>query len=72
LADDSGPAQLATLECQIQPGSGLSGDEQNNARRLQNGARRYITSIVYRENWFFQLYPEKGTGGFVISETDAS
>ena len=27
-----------------------------------------ITSIVYREDWFFQVYPEKGTGsGFIIN-----
>ena len=27
-----------------------------------------ITSVVYRENWFFRIYPEKGTGsGFIIS-----
>jgi S1-C subfamily serine protease len=27
-----------------------------------------ITSVVWREGWFFQMYPEKGTGsGFIIS-----
>ena len=51
-------------------GAGLSNDEQNNIEiyKLARQATVNITSIVYRENWFFQLYPEKGTGsGFIIS-----
>jgi S1-C subfamily serine protease len=51
--------------------AGLSGDEQNNIDiyKTARQATVNITSIVYRENWFFQLYPEKGTGsGFLISE----
>jgi S1-C subfamily serine protease len=52
-------------------GAGLSTDEQNNIDiyKLARNATVNITSIVYRENWFFQLYPEKGTGsGFIISD----
>jgi putative serine protease PepD len=52
-------------------GASLSSDEQNNidVYKMARAATVNITSIVYRENWFFQLYPEKGTGsGFVISE----
>ncbi len=49
----------------------LSSDEQNNIDiyKVARQSTVNITSIVYRENWFFQLYPEKGTGsGFIISE----
>jgi S1-C subfamily serine protease len=52
-------------------GAGVSSDEQNNidVYKMARAATVNITSIVYRENWFFQLYPEKGTGsGFVISD----
>ena len=52
-------------------GAGTSSDEQNNidVYKLSRAATVNITSIVYRENWFFQLYPEKGTGsGFIISD----
>ena len=52
-------------------GAGLSNDELNNIEiyKMARAATVNITSIVYRENWFSQLYPEKGTGsGFVISE----
>src|SRR5689334_24058598 len=51
-------------------GAGLSTDEQNNidVYKMARAATVNITSIVYRENWFFQMYPEKGTGsGFIIS-----
>ena len=50
--------------------SGYSADEQNNID-IYRGAREAtvnITSQVYRQNWFFQVYPEKGTGsGFIIN-----
>jgi S1-C subfamily serine protease len=49
----------------------LSSDELNNIDiyKMASKATVNITSIVYRENWFFQLYPEKGTGsGFIINE----
>ncbi|MBV9506048.1 MAG: trypsin-like peptidase domain-containing protein [Acidobacteriia bacterium] len=50
--------------------SGFSGDEQNNIDiyKASRDATVNITSIVYRESFFFQLVPEKGTGsGFVIN-----
>ncbi|MCC6862001.1 MAG: trypsin-like peptidase domain-containing protein [Bryobacterales bacterium] len=49
--------------------AGLSNDEVNNIEvyKTANQATVNITSVVYREGWFFQLYPEKGTGsGFLI------
>jgi putative serine protease PepD len=50
--------------------SGYSSEEQNNID-IYRGAREAtvnITSQVYRQNWFFQVYPEKGTGsGFIIN-----
>jgi S1-C subfamily serine protease len=50
--------------------AGFSTDEQNNIDiyKLARQATVNITSVVYREGWFFQLYPEKGTGsGFLIN-----
>ena len=50
--------------------AGYSADEQNNIDiyKTARQATVNITSIVYREGWFFQLYPEKGTGsGFIIN-----
>jgi S1-C subfamily serine protease len=56
------------------PGSastaGFSTDESNNIDIYKSAhlATVNITSIVYREGWFFQLYPGKDTGsGFIIS-----
>jgi S1-C subfamily serine protease len=52
-------------------GATLSSDELNNVEiyKMARNATVNITSVVYRENWFFQLMPEKGTGsGFIISE----
>ena len=49
--------------------AGSSNDEQNNIDiyKMARSATVNITSIVYREDWFFQIYPEKGTGsGFII------
>jgi S1-C subfamily serine protease len=46
-------------------------DEQNNidVYRLANAATVNISSIVYRENWFQQVYPERGQGsGFLIND----
>jgi S1-C subfamily serine protease len=51
------------------PGS-FSPDEQNNIDiyKASREATVNITSRVYRENWFFQIYPQDGTGsGFVIN-----
>jgi S1-C subfamily serine protease len=56
----SGPAKAA---------SGFSPDEQNNIDiyKAAREATVNITSVVYRENWFFQVYPERGTGsGFIL------
>jgi S1-C subfamily serine protease len=50
--------------------SGYSAEEQNNIDiyRSAREATVNITSQVYRQNWFFQVYPEKGTGsGFLIN-----
>jgi S1-C subfamily serine protease len=51
-------------------GPGFSNDEQNNIDIYKSArdATVNITSIVYREGWFFQLVPEKGTGsGFILN-----
>ena len=47
-------------------------DEQNNIEIYKTGreATVNITSVVYRQNWMFQVYPEQGTGsGFIIKPT---
>ncbi|MGH9719874.1 MAG: S1C family serine protease [Bryobacteraceae bacterium] len=47
-------------------------DEQNNIDiyKMANQATVNITSIVYRQDWFFQIYPEQGQGsGFLIDDT---
>ncbi|HUI81231.1 MAG TPA: trypsin-like peptidase domain-containing protein [Bryobacteraceae bacterium] len=51
-------------------GPGFSPDEQNNIDiyKASRDATVHIDSIVYRENWFFQLVPEKGQGsGFLLN-----
>src|SRR5215831_13666767 len=51
-------------------GPGFSSDEQNNIDiyKASRDATVNITSTVYRENWFFQVVPEKGTGsGFILT-----
>ncbi|MBM3776277.1 MAG: trypsin-like serine protease [Acidobacteria bacterium] len=50
--------------------AGLSADETNNIEiyKAANPATVNITSTVWREGWFFELYPEQGTGsGFLVS-----
>jgi S1-C subfamily serine protease len=50
----------------------FSNDEQNNIDiyRSSRDATVNITSIVYREGWFFQMVPERGIGsGFIIKES---
>jgi S1-C subfamily serine protease len=50
--------------------SAYSTDEQNNIDiyKAAREATVNITSRVYRQDWFFQLYPEEGTGsGFVVN-----
>ena len=56
------------------PGSastaGFSTDEANNIDIYKSAhlATVNITSIVYREGWFFQVYPGKDAGsGFIIN-----
>jgi S1-C subfamily serine protease len=52
--------------------AGLSPDEQNNIDIYKNArlATVNITSIVYQENFFMQVFPSKGTGsGFVINDS---
>jgi S1-C subfamily serine protease len=49
--------------------AGFSADENNNIEiyKLARPAAANITSIVYREDFFFQVYPQEGTGsGFVV------
>jgi len=49
--------------------AGFSTDENNNIEiyKLARPAAANITSIVYREDFFFQVYPQEGTGsGFVV------
>jgi S1-C subfamily serine protease len=50
-------------------GAGLSQDEVNNIEiyKRNKEATVNITSIVYRQNWFFEIYPQRGAGsGFLI------
>jgi len=49
--------------------AGLTADENNNIEiyKLARPATANITSVVYREDFFFQVYPQEGTGsGFVV------
>jgi len=51
------------------PRAVLSSDEKNNIEiyQMANQATVNITSVVYEENWFFQLVPRRGVGsGFLI------
>ncbi|HWC98461.1 MAG TPA: trypsin-like peptidase domain-containing protein [Candidatus Sulfopaludibacter sp.] len=50
--------------------SGFSTDEQNNidVYKAAREATVNITSVVYRENFFMQVYPSEGTGsGFILN-----
>src|SRR5579864_8106239 len=50
--------------------AGYATDEINNIDIYKSAhlATVNITSVVWREGWFFQMYPEKGTGsGFIIN-----
>ena len=52
--------------------AGFSADEQNNIGIYKNArdATVNITSVVYREDWFFRVIPAEGTGsGFIIKPT---
>jgi S1-C subfamily serine protease len=51
--------------------SNFSPDEQNNIEiyKMAREATVNITSRVYRQDWFFRVYPEEGTGsGFIINK----
>jgi S1-C subfamily serine protease len=50
-------------------GAGLSADELNNIEiyKRNKEATVNITSVVYRQNWFLEIYPQRGSGsGFII------
>ncbi len=52
--------------------TGYTPEEQNNIDIYKMGrdATVNITSVVYRQNFWFQVFPEKGTGsGFIIKPT---
>ncbi|MBN9663448.1 MAG: trypsin-like peptidase domain-containing protein [Acidobacteria bacterium] len=60
----SGPA--------VARGAGLSVDENNNIEvyKQAHEATVNITSTVYRQNWFLEIYPSKESGsGFFIDKT---
>src|SRR5215469_13517905 len=48
-----------------------TGDESNNidVYKGSHDATVNITSVVYRQGWFMDVYPEKGAGsGFIINQ----
>ncbi|MDQ6665223.1 MAG: trypsin-like peptidase domain-containing protein [Acidobacteriota bacterium] len=52
-------------------GAGFSSDELNNIEIYKSArlATANITSIVYQQDWFFQVYPSQGTGsGFILDD----
>src|SRR5882762_1863703 len=52
-------------------GAGFETDEQNNIDIYKTNrlATVNITSVVYQRDFFFQVYPQKGTGsGFLIND----
>jgi S1-C subfamily serine protease len=56
---------------QVARGAGLSADELNNidVYKRAHEATVNITSTVYRQNWFLQIYPERESGsGFLIDK----
>jgi S1-C subfamily serine protease len=57
-------------EAPVSAAQAYSADEQNNIDiyKAAREATVHITSRVYRQDWFFQLYPEEGTGsGFLVN-----
>jgi S1-C subfamily serine protease len=66
------PAPAAGSHTWAEPASasGFSGDEQNNidVYKAAREATVNITSVIYRENFFMQVYPSEGTGsGFILN-----
>jgi S1-C subfamily serine protease len=65
-----GVRSASRLYTEASAATNFSADEQNNIDiyKASRDATVNIISTVYRENWFFQLVPEKGAGsGFVIN-----
>ncbi len=68
---DSGPGRVWSGPDVAQSAS-LSTDESNNidVYRSSHTAVVNITSTVYRQNWFFEIIPQQGTGsGFLVDDT---
>jgi len=56
---------------QVARGAGLSSDELNNidVYKRAHDATVNISSTVYRQNWFLQIYPQRESGsGFLIDK----
>ena len=70
LLPNNGPRGVWTEAAAAAAASGYSPEEQNNID-IYRGAREAtvnITTQVNVQNWFFQVYPQKGTGsGFIIN-----
>ena len=70
LLPNTGPKGVWTEGAAAAAASGYSPEEQNNID-IYKGAREAtvnITTQVNVQNWFFQVYPQKGTGsGFIIN-----
>jgi S1-C subfamily serine protease len=65
-----GVRSASRLYTEASAATNFSADEQNNIDiyKASRDATVNIVSTVYRENWFFQLVPEKGAGsGFLIN-----
>lgn len=63
LWSEPAPASAASV-------GGFTPDEQNNidVYRSARDATVNITSVVYRETWFSEIYPEQGAGsGFIVN-----
>jgi S1-C subfamily serine protease len=69
LISAAGEEPVLWTEPPVAHGAGLSNDEQNNIDIYKRAhlATVNITSTVYRQNWFLEIYPsrESGSGFFV-------
>jgi len=64
------PAERLWTGPAVAQSAGLSADELNTIEiyNRANKATVNITTVVYRQNWFFEIVPQEGTGsGFLIS-----
>ncbi len=71
LQGESGTESPLWTGPQVARGAGLSADELNNidVYKRAHDATVNITSTVYRQNWFLQIYPAKESGsGFLIDK----